>query len=200
MTYRVCRKRSTTTFKLGDQYCKLVLEPNYVYVDDRWVWKFGFAVSKSKRQLNDWYNERKNKRAKNLGSRLTGKQGMKTISQGFHHALLMRWQIEPGDVVYIDCRSVNSEKQFRAYYRWTAKHPDWVILPNERLFMWYRPPYWNDPIYQCGKITGVVPADPTAPVVESAYYECFLLDPDPEVLEDMLRSKVETKNQSDLVQ
>lgn len=200
MTYRVCRKRSTTTFKLGDQYCKVFLTPRYPYVNDRWLWKFGFAVSKSKRQLNDWYKGKKNKRAEKLRENLTGRQGIKTITQGFHHVLLMRWLIEPGDALFIDCTSIQKFKQFRAFYRWTKQHPDWVVLPSERLFMWYRPPYWNDPIYECGKITAAVPADPTAPVVESAYYECFLLDPDPEVLQDMLRSRVEIENQSDLVQ
>ena len=200
MTYRVCRKRSTTTFKVNDQYCKLFLTPLYEYEPNHWVWKFGFAVSKSKRQLNDWNEERGNRRSRLLHSQITGKGGMKTIIQGFHHVLLMRWNLEPGDCLFIDCTSAEADKQFKAFSRWLRYHPDWEVDYHNKKFWWHRPPYAGDPLYSMGKITPKVPADPLAPLVDAAYYEPFLFHPHPGVLEDMLQSKSETENQSCQVQ
>lgn len=196
MTYRVCRKRSTTTFKVNDQYCKLFLSPLHEYEPNHWVWKFGFAVSKSKRQLNDWYNQRSNQRSKLLHTQITGKAGMKTISQGFHEVLLMRWNLEPGDCLFIDCTSAKADKQFNAFSRWLRYHPDWEVDAYNKKFWWHRPPYAGDPLYSIGKIIPKVPANPLAPSVDAAYYEPFLFHPHPQVLEGMLQSKIETENQS----
>jgi hypothetical protein len=38
-----------------------------------------FAIGKSNRQLNDWYRMRKNKRARSLKSKLTGRVGLKAL-------------------------------------------------------------------------------------------------------------------------
>lgn len=164
------------------------------------MWKFGFAVSKSKRQLNDWYKEKKNRRSNLLHKQLTGKSGMKTIVQGFHHVLLMRWHLEPGDCLFLDCTSKEPDKQFKAWSRWLRYHPDWEVDYARKMFWWHRPPYSNDPLYEIGTIVPKVPADPLAPLVDEQYYECFLFHPAPGVLEGMLQSKIETENQSILVQ
>ena len=200
MTHRVCRKRSTTTFKVNDQYCKLFLTPLYQYRPNHWVWKVGFAVSKSKRQLNDWYYERSNRRSKKLHSQLTGKAGIKTITQGFNQVLLQRWNLEPGDCLFIDCTSIEVEKQFHAFSRWLRYHPDWEVDFNGKVFWWHRPPYARDPLYELGRITPVVPADPLAPLVDEKYFQSFLFHPFPGVLEDMLQSTAQTDCQSDQAQ
>jgi hypothetical protein len=200
MTHRVCRKRSTTTFKINDQYCKLFLTPEFCFTGNHWVWRVAYAISKSKRQLNDWYQNKKNKRASNMRSHLTGKGGFKSINQGFKHLLVARWQLEPGDCLYLDCTSRHPDKQFKAWSRWLAYHPDWSVDWEALKFWWHRPPYAAEPLYELGKITGVVPADPLAPAVGEKYFECFLFHPFPGVLEDMLQSTAETNYQSDQAQ
>jgi len=195
MTYRVCRKRSTTTFKVNDQYCKVFLTPLYEYEPNHWVWKFGFAVSKSKRQLNDWYQKKKNQRSRLLHTQITGKSGVIPIIRGFDCVLRMRWQLEPGDAVYIDSTSARRHTQFRAFLRWLPRHPDWEADCFNKIFWWHRPPYAGDPLYKMGKIIPVVPEDPLAPLVSEQYFQSFLFHPYPGVLEDMLQSKTETKNQ-----
>lgn len=195
MTYRVCRKRSTTTFKVNDQYCKLFLIPLHPSGTDHWVWKFGFAVSKSKRQLNDWFNEKKNQRSRLLHQQITGKSGVIPIVRGFQNVLTMRWNLQPGDALFIDCTSVEADKQFSAFSRWLRYHPDWLVDPINKMFWWHRPPYAGDPLYELGEITPMVPADPLAPLVGEQYFQSFLFHPYPGVLEDMLQSKTETENQ-----
>ena len=200
MTYRVSRKRSTTTFKINDQYCKVFLTPEFCFKKNHWVWRVGYAISKSKRQINDWYKNKKNKRANNLRSHLTGKGGFKSSSYGLKKVLLMRWQLEPGDCLYIDCTSRRPAKQFQVWSRWLAYHPDWESDFFARKFWWHRPPYASEPLYKLGEIKAKVPADPLAPVVRENYFDCFLFHPFPGVLEDMLQSMVGKDCQSNQVQ
>lgn len=200
MTYRVCRKRSTTTFKINDQYCKVFLTPIKEFNPGRWVWKVGFAISKSKRQLNDWDKRKKNKRSVNLHNQISGRSGIKTITEGFRQVLLMRWNLEPGDALFLDCTSKKPDAQFRSWSRWLRYHPDWNVDVIDKAFWWHRPPYGGDPIYEMGRIIPVVPEDPLAPLVDEQYFACFRVDFHPGVLEDMLQSMVQKSNQSDPVQ
>jgi len=197
MTYRVCRKRSTTTFKINDQYCKVSLTPLKPWSGDKWLWQVHVAVSKSKRQLNDWYKEKKNKRSNNMKSHLTGKSGIKALTNSATAILKLRWKLEPGDCLYLDCQSCKPDKQFRAYYYWVKNNPDCSIDAEKRRVWWHRPPYLGDPLYEMGQIIPVVPEDPLAPVVGERYFECFRVDFYPGVLEDMLQSMVQTGSQSD---
>ena len=71
MTYRVRRKFTSTKFCIDDQICKIFLNPLREYREGYWSWKVGFAVGKSNRQLNDWFNERKNKRSRSLHQKMT---------------------------------------------------------------------------------------------------------------------------------
>jgi len=200
MTYRVCRKRSTTIFKINNQYCKLFLTPLYEYETGYWVWKFGFAVSKSKRQLNDWYRQKKNRRSKALHNQISGQAGMKPIIHGFRNVLLMRWNLEPGDCLFLDCTSKEPEKQFKAWSRWLPRHPDWEVDCINKKFWWHRPPYAGDQLYNMGRIIPVVPEDPLIPLVGEQYFSCFRVHFHPGVLEDMLQSMTQTGSQSSLVQ
>ena len=200
MTYKVCRKRSTSTFKINDQYCKIFFTPLKPWNGEYWMWDIGFAVSKSKHQLNDWYTKKKNKRAKKLTTQLTGKAGIKTLTEGLRTVLRMRWTLEPGDCLFLGCESCEPEKQFRAYCRWLKDHPDWRVDVENKRFWWHRPPFADDPLYELGRIIPTVPADPLAPVVELNYFQSFLFDPFPEVLEDMLQSMAQIHCQSDQAQ
>jgi len=200
MTYRVCRKRSTTTFKINQQYCKIVLTPLKPWSGDAWIWQVHVGISKSKRQLNDWYKEKKNKRTNNMKSHLTGKGGIKPLIEACNVLLRMRWVLEPGDCLYLDCQSSQPDKQFRAYYYWAKNNPDAIADLEKKRFWWHRPPYVGDPLYEMGRIIPVVPEDPSAPLVGQQYFECFRVDFYPGVLEDMLQSMVQTGSQSTQVQ
>jgi len=140
------------------------------------MWNVGFAVGKSRRQLNDWYQGRKNKRWRSLHQHLVGTSGMRTISKGFKEVLKLRWNIEPGDVICLDCTSKEPEKQFRTWMRWTKKHPEWTVDFQEKKFFWHRPPYPDDSIRQQFRIRPVTPADPLANTSESRYYDCFRVE------------------------
>lgn len=160
------------------------------------MWQVHVAVSKSKRQLNDWYKEKKNKRCNNLKSHLTGKSGIKILTTSVNSILKLRWNLEPGDCLYIDCQSCKADKQFRTYYYWVKNHPDCCIDTEKKRVWWHRPPYVGDALYEMGRIIPVVPEDRAAPLVGEQYFECFRVDFHPGVLEDMLQSMVQTDSQS----
>lgn len=177
MTYRVRRKFTSHTFKVNDQYCKVFLDPWQEYQPGYWLWNVGFAVSKSTHQLNDWYRKRQNKRRYSLDAQLSGHQGMKTIIEGFKHVLEMRWHIEPGDAIVLDCTSKEPERQFKAWSRWHRYHPEWSINFERKEFYWHRPPYPNDPLREDYLISGCIPKDPLANTSEARYYDCFRIHP-----------------------
>jgi hypothetical protein len=179
MSYRVCRHLTSSTFKVNNQLCKVFLEPQVEYRPGHWLWNVGFAVGRSKRQLNDWYWKRKNKRRRSLDQKIVGTSGIKTISKGFKEVLKLRWNIEPGDVICLDCTSGNPEKQFKTWMRWapSKKHPEWLVDFQEKKFFWYRPPYPDDAIWNQFRIQPVVPADPLENTADSRYYGCFRIEP-----------------------
>jgi hypothetical protein len=177
VTYRVKRKICTCSFVVNGQLCKVFLEPVEEHRPGYWLWNLGFAIGKSKRQLNDWYHRKQNKRRRSLDARLTGQHGMKAFSTGVRTMLEMRWAIQPGDVLVIDCTSNNPEKQFRSYWYWLRRHPEWVIDFQEKKIFWYRPPYADDPIRQQFLIRPVVPEDPMANTAEQRYFDCFRIEP-----------------------
>ena len=173
MSYRVCRHTTTSTFKVNGQVCKVFLEPVNQYQPGYWVWNLGFAIGKSKRQLNDWYYKKQNKRRRSIDQRFTGQSNMKAFALGVRTMLKLRWAIQPGDVLMIDCTSKDPEKQFRAYWYWLKKHPEWVVDFEKKEIFWYRPPYYNDLIRQNFLIYPVIPDDPTANTAADRYYDCF---------------------------
>jgi hypothetical protein len=177
MSYRVCRHITSSTFRVNGQLCRVFLEPVNEYSPGYWVWNVGFAVGKSRRQINDWYNKRKNKRCRSLNQKIVGVSGLKTIALGSKEVLKLRWTIEPGDVMMLDCTSGDPERQFRAWIRWVRQHPEWVIDYERREFFWYRPPYPEDPIRQQFLIRPVVPEDPMANTAEQRYFDCFRIEP-----------------------
>jgi hypothetical protein len=176
MSYRICRKFISHTFRVEDQLCKIFLEPIHEHRPGFWVWNVGFAVGKSRRQINDWYWKRKNKRRRTLHTKLTGRSGMKAIRRGFEEVLKLRWHIQPGDCLVLDCTSADPERQFHAWSRWHRYHPEWVINYERKEFIWYRPPYPDDAIWwAAGMIKSVIPADPLANTADQRYFDCFEL-------------------------
>lgn len=177
MSYRVRRHITSSTFSVNGQLCKVFLEPVTQHCPGHWTWNLGFAIGKSKRQLNDWYHKRKNKRTRGIDKHLTGKSGMKAFALGVKTMLHMRWVIPPGDVMTIDCTSKDPDKQLRAYWYWLKRHPEVVVDPENKSIFWYRPPYHTDPIWNQFLIEGVTPEDPTANTAGERYYDCFRVSP-----------------------
>jgi hypothetical protein len=197
MSQRLCRKFTSRTFTVDGQLCKVFLEPIEQHQPGFWVWNVGFAIGKSRRQLNDWYYNRKNKRARSLTNQLVGKSGMKAIKRGFEEVLKLRWNLPPGDCLKLDCTSGDPARQFHAWSRWHRYHPEWVISCENREFYWYRPPYPDDSIWESikgvAKIKPITPADPLANTAGINYFQCFDLI---RVDARTLRSTAETNHQS----
>ena len=120
------RRRKFTTYKffVEGQICKVFFQPQKEFKKGFWIWNVGFAVGKSNRQLNDWYREKKNKRAKKLRRKLTGKSGIKPLSIAFRKMMELRWIMEPGDALVIKCHSLEPEKEFKALLRWQRQYSD----------------------------------------------------------------------------
>lgn len=177
MSYRVCRKFTSSTFTVDGQLCKVFFQPLAEYEPGFWLWNVGFAIGKSRRQLNDWYWKRKNKRRRKIENHFHGRSGMKAILRGREEVFRLRWMIPPGDAIVLDCTSGDPERQFRAWCRLCKHHPEWVIDPIKKEFYWYRPPYSNDPIRKAFNITGVMPVDPQANTVGERYFDCFRVQP-----------------------
>ncbi len=176
MSYRVCRKFTSSTFEVEGQLCKVFLEPTHEYRPGFYAWNVGFAVGKSRRQLNDWYWRRKNSRVRSLRHRITGRAGMKAIRRGFEEVLRLRWRIEPGDVMILDCTSGDPERQFRAWSRWHRHHPEWNINYEKREFYWHRPPYADDPVWKMFNVKGITPEEPLANTAGENYFAAFRVE------------------------
>ena len=177
MSYRVRRKFTSYKFCVNGQICKFFLEPKKEYLPGFYFWNVGFAVGKSNRQLNDWYREKKNKRAKKLRRKLTGKSGIKPLSTAFRKMMELRWLMEPGDALVIKCQSLEPEKEFKALLRWQRQYSDWMVNEKDREIMWYRPPYPHEDLYKHYNIVKKIPADPFLIAEGSNYLLCFDYSP-----------------------
>lgn len=202
MTLRISRKNTSTTFRVGDQLCKVTMDPWGEYKPGHWLWNVGFGVGQSRRQVNDWYNKRKNKRTRRINGRIMGRSGVATISRAAQTVLQLRWNIQPGDAIVLDCTSGNPEQQFRAWTRWVRHHPEWVTDKEELKFYWFRPPYAGDLIWQSTREQGlkIVPVTPENPLANThgiKYFHCFELRP---LVPHSLPSNEETTDQLTLAQ
>ena len=153
--------------------CKVYIRRYIEFQPGFFGWHVGFAIGKSNRQLSDWFWEKKNRRAKSIRKKMTGKSGLKLIKLGFEKVLDLRWKIEPGDAIIFDCSSAYPDKQFHAWKRWQRKHPDIFINEEKKEFVWHRPPHYVDPVWQKYKIIPKVPKEPLAYINEEIYHSCF---------------------------
>ncbi len=139
MTYRPHRRTLTSTIRVGNHLCKVFIKPWNQLSDGAMVWKVGFGVGKSRRQINDWYHVKQNRRRRSLHKHMTGTEGFKTIPRGFNEVLRLRWLIPAGDTIFIDCTSANPEKQWKTFSRWRRWHPDWFVNEHLKEFYWTKP-------------------------------------------------------------
>ena len=174
---RLRRKLISSTFEVQGQLCKIFLEPLQPYKAGHWIWNVGFAVGKSRRQLNDWYKRRKNKRRRSLHNRMVGTSGIKALARGFDRLLLLRWNLPPGDVLTIDCTSGSPDHQFLVFHRWQKHHPDCIIDYSQQKFFWYRPPYPDDVTWKLFNVIPVTPENPRQHCAGENYFDCFRVQP-----------------------
>lgn len=140
MSYRIKRKKITQSIKINQkQFIKLRLIP-WVRTTNGCVWLVSMAVCRSKRQVNDWMQERKNKRSRQLRLNLTGKEAMKLQLIGVK--ILREWinLIPAGDSLAFRCDSAKKEKQFRIWKKWFQKNEDsnWIIKEDIKTFFYYK--------------------------------------------------------------
>lgn len=135
---RIKRQKQVVTIDLHNgQYLKMRLLPWYK-TGKNYVWLVSLAVSKSKRQLNDWLNKRQNKRSSQLNNQLTGKVGSRT--QAIAVRQLRQWVeiIPKKDLLTFVCESCVSAKQFKVWQKWFIKHEDsnWVVNDEFKYFLY----------------------------------------------------------------
>lgn len=177
MTYRIRRKFISSKFTVDKNLCKLFLDPFEYNSFGFCNWNVGFAVGKSNRQLNDWYQERGNKRRRSIHQKITGRSGMKVLFKALDHLLKLRWHIPAGDTLILDCTSANPDKQFKVWGHVFNKRPDWTNNPELKEYYWTRPPYPVDPIWKQFRIVDQLPSDLKASVSQENYFDYFLYYP-----------------------
>ena len=173
MSLRVRRKFTSSTFDVDGQLCKIFLQPWFQQANGFWGWNVGFAIGKSRRQLNDWYWQRKNRRRRSLKGKLVGRSGLKAIRKGFEEVQRLRWSIPAGDTIVLDCTSADPDRQFHAWSRWSTKYPDFLPDPIKKEFYWTRPPYPEDEVWQHCHVIPVVPTELRKSTVDQHYFACF---------------------------
>jgi hypothetical protein len=100
------------------------------------------VTGKSKRQLNDWVRERKNKKCvKRLKAKLTNLLDLK----GYRIVIntLRKWcdDLSPGDMLAFNCTSAMPEKQYRVWCKWLKNKEVqylWKENPELRCFTFYK--------------------------------------------------------------
>ena len=140
MTLRIKRKTKTKITRLTEEYIlKLRLMP-WIFTEEGVIWLASMAVGKSMRQINDWMEQKKNKKAHQMAISLTGKFG--NITQAIAIRELRKWitQIPEGDSITLRCECALSDKQFKVWKRWFQRHESkqWTISDEHKSFFFYR--------------------------------------------------------------
>ena len=116
---------------------KLRLIP-WMRTQNNCVWLASLAVGKSKKQINDWLQQRKKRSVNRLSSKLTGKLGPRTQALAIRQVRQWIGELPPGDSLCLRCESALPEKQFQVWKKWFTKHEDkdWVINDEFKYFLY----------------------------------------------------------------
>ena len=115
----------------------------WVPVGSTCVWLVCLAVSQSKRQINDWLNQRKNKRSKRLSKQMTGRSGMTPLLWAFNKVPFIEQHIPNWDGLFFWFDAIEKDKQRRVYMRWFERHnkmSKWKYVPNSDSFYYFKDP------------------------------------------------------------
>ena len=125
--------------KINNYILKTKLTPD-IKNKNNTLWLFSFAIGKSTHQINDWLNQRKNKRATKLTIALTGKSSI--APQIFALRQLRQYinELKQGDIIFFRCESKENIKQFNVWKKWFTKHEDirWEISEEHKSFFFYK--------------------------------------------------------------
>jgi hypothetical protein len=138
MSLRLRRNKKIKTIALPQgMVLKLRLIP-WMRTQNNCVWLASLAVGKSKKQINDWLQQRKKRSVNRLSSKLTGKLGPRTQALAIRQVRQWIGELPPGDSLCLRCESALPEKQFQVWKKWFTKHEDkdWVINDEFKYFLY----------------------------------------------------------------
>jgi len=106
------------------------------------VWLVCLAVSKSRRQINDWLNCRKNKRSRSLSKNMTGHSGPQPLYWAFYKLKTIEEHIPDWDSLWFWFDAIEKNKQRRVYIKGFSKYgnPNWQYLPEKDAFYFFKDP------------------------------------------------------------
>jgi hypothetical protein len=106
------------------------------------VWLVCLAVSKSRRQINDWLNCKKNRRSRALSKQMTGKSGAQPLYWAFYKLKEIEDYIPDWDGLWFWFDAVEKDKQRRVYIKGFSKYgnPNWQYLPAKDAFYFFKHP------------------------------------------------------------
>lgn len=106
------------------------------------VWLVCLAVSKSRRQINDWLNCRKNKRSRSLSKNMTGHSGPQPLYWAFYKLKTIEEHIPDWDSLWFWFDAIEKDKQRRVYIKGFNKYgnPNWQYLPEKDAFYFFKNP------------------------------------------------------------
>jgi hypothetical protein len=137
-----CERRKKLTFiKRFDngQLLKAFLTPVNVK-NNKCIWNFAIAISRSNRQINDWNSFRKNKRVNKIKSKLTGNVGAKSLIEAARITRKCFLHIQKGDSIIFKCESSIPKKQLRVFKKWLIGREklNWEYLEDLNIFFIYK--------------------------------------------------------------
>jgi hypothetical protein len=140
MTFRIKQRKKIFIVNIGEGYIlKMRLLPWWRTTTGR-VWLASLAVSKSKRQINDWMNRKQSYRVRRLDMSLTGKIGNRV--QAIAIRQVRKWvdELPYQHAITLICESALPEKQFRVWEKWFKRHENfnWEISKTHKSFYFYK--------------------------------------------------------------
>ena len=135
------RRKKLTFIKRFDngQFLKAFLTPVNVK-NNKCIWNFAIAISRSNRQINDWNSCRKNKRVNKIKSKLTGNVGAKSLIEAARITRKCFLHIQKGDSIIFKCESSIPKKQLRVFKKWLIGREklNWEYLEDLNIFFIYK--------------------------------------------------------------
>ena len=140
MSLRTKRKKQVFTKNIGAGYLLVMRLLPLIRTQKGCVWLASLAVSKSRRQINDWMNRRPNARTRQLDTSLTGKIGNGVQAIAIRQVRQWMTILPVGDSMSFRCESAEAEKQFRVWMRWFQTHEPgvWEINAEHKSFFFYK--------------------------------------------------------------
>lgn len=142
MTFRAKRKPYKKYLRTKNKEWAVFIVKPWVKVGPTVVWLICIAVSKSKRQLNDWLNQRKNRRVYSLSRNMTGKSGAQPLYWAFRQMFIAEDLIPVMDGIWFWFDAVEKDKQRRVYMKAFSKYanPHWQYLKQPDAFYFFKSP------------------------------------------------------------